>query len=100
MAAAEVQTSPQTAQDNTWHGIVLASLKRNEISLVPYVPDRVLTTLIKNLHADPFFMTLVLRAGVVFMAVFLASLTCRRLCRRSKAARGSAPPAPAWSGPA
>ena len=57
MAAAEVQTSPQIAQDNTWHGIVLASLKRNEISLVPYVPDRVLTTLIKNLHADPYFTT-------------------------------------------
>ena len=57
MAAAEVQTSPQIAQDNTWHGIVLASLKRNEISLVPYVPDRVLTMLIKNLHADPFFTT-------------------------------------------
>jgi sulfopyruvate decarboxylase alpha subunit len=53
MAAAEVRT----AQEQTWHGIVLASLKRNEISLVPYVPDRVLTTLIKNLHADPFFTT-------------------------------------------
>jgi len=24
---------------------------------VPYVPDRVLTTLIKNLHADPYFIT-------------------------------------------
>jgi len=64
MAAAEVQTSPQTAQaqeqtpqEKTWHGIVLASLKRNEISLVPYVPDRVLTMLIKHLHADPFFTT-------------------------------------------
>src|SRR5438876_11514212 len=62
MAAAEVQTSPQTAQaqtpqEQTWHGIVLASLKRNEIRLVPYVPDRVLTTLIKNIHADPFFTT-------------------------------------------
>ncbi len=62
MAVAEVPTSPQAAQDNsaqqqTWHGIVLQSLKRNEISLVPYVPDRVLTTLIKNLHADPFFTT-------------------------------------------
>jgi len=31
MAAAEVQTSPQIAQDNTWHGIVLASLKRDPI---------------------------------------------------------------------
>ena len=62
MAVAEVQASPQaaqgpTSQEQTWHGIVLQSLKRNDISLVPYVPDRVLTTLIKNLHADPFFTT-------------------------------------------
>jgi sulfopyruvate decarboxylase alpha subunit len=57
MAVAEVQASPQAAQETTWHGIVLQSLKRNDISLVPYVPDRVLTTLIKNLHADPFFTT-------------------------------------------
>src|SRR3954469_19467521 len=57
MAVAEVQASPQAAQEATWHGIVLQSLKRNDISLVPYVPDRVLTTLIKNLHADPFFTT-------------------------------------------
>jgi sulfopyruvate decarboxylase alpha subunit len=62
MAVAEVQASPQAAQEaasqvQTWHGIVLQSLKRNDISLVPYVPDRVLTTLIKNLHADPFFTT-------------------------------------------
>ena len=47
MAAAE------TAQ--SWHEIVLNTLKRNDIRLVPYVPDRVLTPLIKNLHADPFF---------------------------------------------
>ena len=52
MAAAEEKTSPQS-----WHEIVLQTLKRNEIRLVPYVPDRVLTTLIKNLHADPYFTT-------------------------------------------
>ena len=51
------QASPQAAQKATWHGVVLQSLKRNDISLVPYVPDRVLTTLIKNMHADPFFTT-------------------------------------------
>ena len=64
MAVAE-KTSPhasqeqgqQQAQDKTWHGIVQQTLKRNEIRLVPYVPDRVLTTLIKNLHADPYFTT-------------------------------------------
>ena len=60
MAIAERQTSSQTTQassDTSWHGIVLQTLKRNEISLIPYVPDRVLTPLIKNLHADPFFTT-------------------------------------------
>src|SRR5215469_4923933 len=60
MAVAE-KTSPhasqQQAQETTWYGIIQEVLKRNEISLVPYVPDRVLTTLIKNLHADPCFTT-------------------------------------------
>jgi len=46
-----------TSDESTWHGIVLQTLKRNEVSLVPYVPDRVLTPLIKSLHADPFFTT-------------------------------------------
>src|ERR1700687_2532661 len=62
MAVAEEKTSPQatqeqTPQEQTWHGIVLQALKRNDISLVPYVPDRGRTTLIKNRHADPFFTT-------------------------------------------
>jgi len=45
------------AEAQAWHEIVLQALKRNDIKLVPYVPDRVLTTLIKNIHADPFFTT-------------------------------------------
>ena len=54
MATAEQQASAgQAAGDRSWHGIVLRTLKRNEISLIPYVPDRVLTPLIKSLHADP-----------------------------------------------
>jgi sulfopyruvate decarboxylase alpha subunit len=56
MAVAEAQTTPQ-ASDKSWHGVVLETLKRNDIRLVPYVPDRVLTNLIKNIHADPFFTT-------------------------------------------
>jgi sulfopyruvate decarboxylase TPP-binding subunit len=56
MAVAEERTSPETSE-KSWHGIVLQTLKRNDIRLVPYVPDRVLTTLIRNLHADPFFTT-------------------------------------------
>ena len=55
MAIAEQQA--QGTSDRSWHNIVLQTLKRNEISLIPYVPDRVLTPLIKNLHADPFFTT-------------------------------------------
>jgi sulfopyruvate decarboxylase alpha subunit len=57
MAPAEDKTSAQAAQETSWHGIVQQTLKRNEVRLVPYVPDRVLTTLIRNLHADPFFTT-------------------------------------------
>ena len=58
MAVAEQRTSPQASpEQDTWHGIVQQTLKRNDIRLVPYVPDRVLTALIKNLHADPFFTT-------------------------------------------
>src|SRR3954449_4761552 len=53
----ELNSRESTSQESTWHGIVLQTLKRNDIRLVPYVPDRVLTTLIKNLHADPFFTT-------------------------------------------
>jgi sulfopyruvate decarboxylase alpha subunit len=40
-----------------WHEIVLATLKKNEVNLVPYVPDRVFTPLIKALHADNYFTT-------------------------------------------
>src|SRR3954453_1823 len=51
MAAAEGQASPPEA----WHDIVQQTLKRNDIRLITYVPDRVLTTLIRNIHADSFF---------------------------------------------
>src|SRR6201999_1789678 len=64
MAAAEANTAPKTpettpdkASETTWYGVVQQALKRNDIRLVPYVPDRVLTNLIKNIHADPFFTT-------------------------------------------
>jgi sulfopyruvate decarboxylase alpha subunit len=38
-----------------WHAIVLDTLKANDVRLIVYVPDRVLTTLIAALHADVFF---------------------------------------------
>jgi sulfopyruvate decarboxylase alpha subunit len=53
MAATTGQASPSPA----WHDIVQATLKQNDIKLVTYVPDRVLTTLIKNIEADSYFTT-------------------------------------------
>ena len=38
-----------------WYEIVVQTLKRNEVKLVTYVPDRVLTPLIKAIHADSYF---------------------------------------------
>jgi sulfopyruvate decarboxylase alpha subunit len=38
-----------------WYDSVLAALKRNAVTLVTYVPDKVLTPLIERVHADPFF---------------------------------------------
>ena len=38
-----------------WHAIVCEALKRNEVRLVTYVPDRVLTPLIDSVHKDDFF---------------------------------------------
>jgi sulfopyruvate decarboxylase alpha subunit len=45
-----------TADAKPWHEIVLATLKANDIRLIVYVPDRVLTKLIAALHADDFFI--------------------------------------------
>jgi sulfopyruvate decarboxylase alpha subunit len=39
----------------TWHATVLDCLKTNDIKLIVYVPDRVLTPLIEALHNDDFF---------------------------------------------
>jgi sulfopyruvate decarboxylase alpha subunit len=47
--------SQEQSADATWDVIVLRTLKANNIKLVAYVPDRVLTPLIKSIHADPFF---------------------------------------------
>ncbi len=44
-------------QQASWHEIVLATLKSNDVRLIVYVPDRVLTPLIKALHEDAFFTT-------------------------------------------
>jgi len=39
----------------TWHGLIHATLKAHEVKLVPYVPDNVLRPLLESLHADPYF---------------------------------------------
>jgi sulfopyruvate decarboxylase alpha subunit len=56
-AVAIADQTTEAAGERSWHAIILQTLKRNEVSLVPYVPDRVLTPLIKTLHADSFFTT-------------------------------------------
>src|ERR1700756_1538059 len=40
-----------------WYEVVQQTLKRNDVKLVTYVPDKVFTPLIKSLHADPDFKT-------------------------------------------
>jgi sulfopyruvate decarboxylase TPP-binding subunit len=47
-------TAPQS-HSASWHEIVRASLRANDVRLAVYVPDRVLTPLIDALHGDPFF---------------------------------------------
>ena len=50
-SARQQEQSPAEA----WDAIVLRTLEANGVKLVTYVPDRVLTPLIKGIHADPFF---------------------------------------------
>lgn len=45
----------KTASARTWHGIMQETLKRNHVKLAVYVPDRVLTPLIRSLHEDNGF---------------------------------------------
>jgi len=44
-------------ETRSWDQVVLDTLKQNEVRLVPYVPDKVLGSLITKLHADPYFKT-------------------------------------------
>jgi len=41
----------------SWHAITQETLKRNQVRLATYVPDRVLTPLIRALHEDNDFTT-------------------------------------------
>ena len=44
------------AAGRSWHAIVQETLKRNQVRLATYVPDRVLTPLIRALHEDNEFI--------------------------------------------
>ncbi len=44
-----------TDTERPWHRIVHDTLRANEVRLVTYVPDRVLTPLINGIHADDYF---------------------------------------------
>jgi sulfopyruvate decarboxylase alpha subunit len=46
------------APREAWDEIVVRVLKANKVTLVTYVPDKVLAPLIKRLHADDFFTVL------------------------------------------
>lgn len=52
-----IANSGSANSGSTWHEIVLAGLKSNNVKLVVYVPDRVFTPLIKAIHEDPYFIT-------------------------------------------
>jgi sulfopyruvate decarboxylase alpha subunit len=45
-------------QERAWHEVIHQTLKSNDVRLITYVPDRVLTPLIKSVEADEFFTVL------------------------------------------
>jgi sulfopyruvate decarboxylase alpha subunit len=44
------------SEASSWHEIVLDTLKQNDVRLITYVPDRVLTPLIERAERDNFFI--------------------------------------------
>jgi sulfopyruvate decarboxylase alpha subunit len=51
--------SDAKSEQTPWHAIVHEALKRNDVRLITYVPDRVLTPLIDSVHKDAFFTAFV-----------------------------------------
>lgn len=39
----------------SWHNLLIKVFKANDVRLVTYIPDNVLSPLIKALHEDPYF---------------------------------------------
>src|SRR5215467_5439 len=56
-AGSIVMDDANYAAARPWYEVVQHTLKRNDVTLVTYVPDKVFTPLIKNLHADSDFLT-------------------------------------------
>lgn len=57
-APADASSMPPSSPNPSWEELVVDVLRENEVSLITYVPDRVLGKLIECLHADPFFTVL------------------------------------------
>jgi sulfopyruvate decarboxylase alpha subunit len=55
LSAAASADAASRGDAGSWHAIVRETLTANDVRLVTYVPDRVLTPLIKGIHDDPFF---------------------------------------------
>jgi sulfopyruvate decarboxylase alpha subunit len=51
----EMENCMSTDNPTTWYETVVKVLKDNDVRLIAYVPDNVLSPLIKLLHADPCF---------------------------------------------
>ena len=50
--------SKRIAKQEAWFDIVLRVLKANDVKLITYVPDNVLSPLIRALYTDPYFTVL------------------------------------------
>lgn len=49
----------ESSKNEHWSEVVTRVLKANEVDLVAYVPDNVLSPLIRLVHADPYFTVIV-----------------------------------------
>lgn len=54
MSVTALAAQPESAE-RSWNRIVCDTLKRHEVRLATYVPDNVLTPLIRDINADAFF---------------------------------------------
>src|SRR5215470_1714424 len=57
LAGSILMDAATTVAVRPWYEVVQQTLKRNDVKLVTYVPDKVFTPLIKRLHADSDFIT-------------------------------------------